>query len=108
MTTIRTHPSRKHKNGCRKIVSVHPWWTKFMDTTKVALSKSISSETIQDKGRVMEAISSASRCSHCRKRIKSEFSKFLDAFVIEVEARVNKVSAYVSLCADSMIHLDFD
>ena len=92
-TTIRTHPSRKHKNGYLKEVSVHPWWTKFMDTTKVALSESIYSETIRDKGRVMEALSSASQCSRCRRLVKSDFSKFLDAYVNELEARVNEVSA---------------
>lgn len=93
-TTIRTHPSRKHKNGYKKRVSVHRWWTKFMGTTKVALSESICSETIRDKGREMDARSSASQCSRCRKRVNSDFSNFLDAFVNEVEARLNKVSAY--------------
>lgn len=96
-TTIRTHPSRKHKNGYLKSVSVHPWWTKFMATTKVALSESIHSETIQNKGRVKEALSSASQCSHCCRRVKSDFSKFLEAFVNEVEERVNEVSAYLPL-----------
>lgn len=90
-TTIRTHPSRKHKNGYLKSVSVHPWWTKFMATTKVALSESIHSETIQNKGRVKEALSSASQCSHCCRRVKSDFSKFLEAFVNEVEERVNEI-----------------
>ena len=107
ITFIRTHPSRKHKNGYRIGVSVHPWWTKFMDTTKVALLESVCSETIRDNGRVMEAISSASRCSRCvKKGFNSDFFQFLDAFVSEVVARVNKVSAYVPLCADSVIHLD--
>ena len=93
-TTIRTHPSRKYKNGCKKFVSVHRWWIKFMDTTKVALSESIHSETIRDKGRMTEALVLASQCSHCRKRVHSDFYKFLDTFVIEVEARMNKVTAY--------------
>lgn len=87
ITTIRTFPSRKDKFYL-KDVSVHPWWTKFMDTTKVALSESICSETIRDKGRVTEALSSASQCSHCCKHVESDFLKFLDAFVIEMEARV--------------------
>lgn len=78
-----------------------------MDTTKVALLESVCSETIRDNGRVMEAISSASRCSRCVKEgFNSDFFQFLDAFVSEVEARVNKVSAYIPLCADSVIHLD--
>jgi hypothetical protein len=102
-TTIRTNPSRKHKNGYLKCVSVHPWWTKFMATTKDALSESIYSETIRDRGRVKEALSSASQCSHCRRHVKSDFSKFLDAFVNEVDARVNEVSAYLPLCADPVI-----
>ena len=96
-TTIRTHRSNKHKNGYLKSVSVHSWWAKFMATTKVALSESIYSETIRDKGRVKEALSSASRCSHCRRHGKSDFSEFLEAFVNEVEARVNEVSGYVPL-----------
>ena len=94
-TMIRTHPSKKHRDGHDKFVSVHRWWTKFMDTTKVALSESIHPETIRDRGRMMDALSSASQCSHCRKRVKVDFSKFLDAFVMEVEVRVNKVSAYI-------------
>jgi hypothetical protein len=99
-TTIRTRPSRKYKNGFLKPVSVHPCWIRFMATTKVALSESPYSETIRDKDRVMEALSSASQCSHCRKLVKSEFSNFLDTFVKEVEARVNEVSAYVPSSAD--------
>ena len=91
-TTIRTHPSRKHKNGYLKEVSVHSWWTKFMDSTKVALSESICSETIRDRERVIEALSSASQCSRCGRRVRSDFSKFLDMFVYEVEARVKQVS----------------
>ena len=91
-TMIRTPPSKKHKDGYDKFVTVHRWWIKFMDTTKVALSESINSETIRDKGRMMEALLSASQCSQCRRRVKSDFSNFLDAFVSEVEARVNKVS----------------
>ena len=81
-----------------------------MDTTKVALSESIHSETIRDKGRVMEALSSASQCSHCRKRVNSDFSNFLDAFVTEVEARVNEVSVFVPpfLSADSRDILDLN
>lgn len=102
-TTIRTNPSRKHKKGYLKDVSVHQWWTKFMDATKVALSESICKETIRDKGRETEARSSASQCSHCRKRVNLHFSKFLDAFVNEVEARVKEVSAYVPLNADPLI-----
>jgi hypothetical protein len=93
-TTIRTHPSRKHKNGYLKSVSVHSWWTKFMATTKVALSESIQSETIRDKGRVEEALSSASRCSRCGRRVMSDFNKFLEAFVSEVKERVSNVSAF--------------
>ena len=96
-TTIRTRSSNKYKNGYLKPVSVHPWWAKFMATTKVALSESISSETIRDEDRVMEALSSASQCSQCRRLVKSDFSDFLDAFANEVEARVNEVSAYVPL-----------
>lgn len=104
MTTICTRPSRKYKQGYFKRVYVHQWWTKFMDTTKVALSESAHSETIRDKGRVMEALSSASQCSHCRRcDVKSEFSNFLDAFIDEVETRVKEVSAYVSLSADPVI-----
>jgi hypothetical protein len=95
-TTISSLPSRKYKHGYSKIVYVHRWWTKFMDTTKVALSESPYSETIRDKGRAMEALSSASECSHCRRcDVKSDFSKFLDAFVDEVEASQKEVSAYV-------------
>ena len=104
MTTICTRPSRKYKQGYFKCVYVHQWWTKFMETTKVALSESAHSETIRDKGRVMEALSSASQCSHCRRcDVKSEFSNFLDAFIDEVETRVKEVSAYVSLSADPVI-----
>jgi len=95
-TTIRTRPSRKYKNGFLKPVSVHPWWIRFMATTKVALSESPYSETIRDKDRVMEALSSASQCSHCRKLVKSEFSNFLDTFVKEVEARVNEIKLVTS------------
>jgi len=62
-----------------------------MDTTKVALSESIHSETIRDKGRMTEALLSASRCSRCRERVNSDFSNFLDAFVTEMEARVIKI-----------------
>ena len=94
-TMIRANPTKKHKDGYDKFVSVHRWWIKFMDTTKVALSESIHSEAIRDKGRMMEALLSASQCSHCRRRVNSDFSKFLDAFVMEVEARVNQVSLYV-------------
>jgi len=72
-------------------VTVHRWWTKFMAATKVALSDSINPETIRDKSRVMEALSSASQCSHCRKRINLDFTNFLEAFVNEVEARVSEV-----------------
>ena len=93
-TMIRASPTKKNKEGYDKFVTVHRWWTKFMDTTKVALSESINSETIRDNGRMMEALLSASQCSQCRRRVKSDFSNFLDAFVAEVEARVNKVSAY--------------
>jgi BTB/POZ domain len=94
--TISSIPSRKYKHGYLKRVYVHRWWTKFMDTTKVALSESPYSETIRDKSRVMEALSSASQCSHCRRcDVKSDFTRFLDAFVDEVEARVKEVSAYV-------------
>jgi len=74
--TIRTPRSRKHKDGYLKEVSVHPWWTKFMATTKVALSESNNSETIRDKGRVMEALLSASRCPHCRRHVKADFLNF--------------------------------
>jgi len=91
MTTISTYPSRKYKNGHKKLVSVHRWWTKFMDATKVALSESACSETIRDKDREMEARSSASQCSHCRKCVNSDFTKFLNTFVNEVEARVSKI-----------------
>jgi len=100
-TTIRTLPSRKHKNGYLKSVSVHPWWTKFMATTKVALSESIYSETIRDKGRVKEALLSAFKCSYCRGHVKSDFAMFLEAFVNEVEETVNKVSAYVPRSGDT-------
>ena len=100
-TIVRTQPNRKHKNGYDKIISVHRWWSKFMDATRVALSESIHSEAIRDKGRVMEALLSASQCSRCRKRVNSDFSNFLDAFVTEVETRVDKVSAYAS--SDPMI-----
>ena len=105
-TTIRTHPSRKHKKGYPKTVSVHPWWSKFMATTKVVLSESIASETIRDKGRVKEALSAASQCTHCRKHVKSDFYKFLDAFVNEVEERVTKVSAYVPIQSCNLGKLD--
>ena len=104
MTTICTRPSRKYKQGYHKHVYVHQWWTKFMDTTKVALSESAHSETIRDKGRVMEALSSASQCSHCRRcDVKSDFSNFVDAFVNEVEAKVKEVSEYVHLSAGTVI-----
>jgi len=62
-----------------------------MATTKVALASSIAPEVIQDMGRVTEAFSSAPMCRHCRKRAKSDFAKFLDAFVHEVEERVENV-----------------
>jgi hypothetical protein len=93
-TTIRTHPSNRHKNGYPKSVSVHRWWSKFMATTKVALSASISAETIRDMGRVTEALSYASVCPHCRRHVRSDFTRFLNAFVNEVEERVNNVSVY--------------
>ena len=102
-TTIRTRPSNKHKNGYLKFVSVHPWWTKFMASTKVALSESTYSETIRDRSRIIEALSSASQCSRCHRQVNSDFSKFLDTFVNEVEARVNEVSTYVPLSADPVI-----
>ena len=107
-TRIGTYPSPKHKNGFLKVVSVHPWWTKFMNATKVALTESICSETIRDKDRVRETLSSATQCSQCRKRVESDFSKFLDAYVDELEARVDEVSAYVPLffflSADPVVH----
>ena len=96
-TTIRTHRSNRYKNGYPKSVSVHRWWSKFMATTKVALQESIAAVTIRDMGRVTEALSSAFLCRHCRKRVKSDFAKFLDAFVNEVEERTNDVSA--SMCS---------
>ena len=103
-TTIHIRPTFKHQNRT-KLVSVHPWWTKFMASTKVALSESIYSETIRDTSRIIEAMLSASQCSRCRRHLNSDFSKFLDAFVNEVEARVTEVSAYVPLSADPVILL---
>lgn len=83
-----------------------------MNATKVALTESICSETIRDKDRVREALSSATQCSQCRKRVESDFSKFLDAYVNELEARVDEVSAYVPLffflSADPVVHWIID
>ena len=92
MTTIRTVSSRKHKNGYTKTVYVHPWWTEFMATTKVAFSESIHPEVIRDKSRVKEALSSAPECSHCRRRVGSDFINFLEAFENELQTRIDEVS----------------
>ena len=90
-TTIRTVRSRKHKNGYLKTVFVHRWWSKFMATTKVALSESIRPEVIRDKSRIKEALSSASECSHCRRKVGSDFIDFLEAFENELQRRIDEV-----------------
>jgi hypothetical protein len=96
-------PSRKHKYGYEYDVSVHPWWSEYMKSTRVALQSSSCGETAKDATRVDCALAEATKCSACRPAVAAHFRQFVNTFAKEIDQRISEVQAHSPL----RLHLEF-
>jgi hypothetical protein len=89
-TEILSPPSRKYKRGFVKLVSVYSWWMEYMESSRMALETSSSSQTVKNPSQVGDAFAAADKCGPA---VVTDFREFVETFAAEIDKRIAEVQS---------------